>query len=93
MTLPWATAKQLQATFHHPRPLLLLLLFFLKWTILEVFIEFITIFLLFYVLGFLASRHVGSQLLTRDRTGTPCVRRQSLKHWTTREVPVTYFFT
>ena len=36
---------------------------------------------------------MGSQLLTRDRTGTPCVRRQSLKHWTTREVPVTYFFT
>lgn len=44
-----------------------------------------------FVLGFLASRHVGLQLLTRDRTGTPCIGRQSLKRWTTREVPVTFF--
>ena len=25
--------------------------------------------------------------LTRDRTSTPCIGRQSLNHWTTREVP------
>ena len=30
------------------------------WTIFEVFIEFVTIFLLLYVLVFLALRHVGS---------------------------------
>ena len=24
---------------------------------------------------------------TRDQTHTPCIRRQSLNHWTTREVP------
>ena len=34
--------------------------FFLMWIILKVFIEFVTILLLFYV--FLATRHVGSQL-------------------------------
>ena len=34
--------------------------FFLMWTIFEVFIEFVTILLLFYVLVFLATRHVGS---------------------------------
>ena len=30
------------------------------WTIFKVFIEFVTILLLFYVLVFLAMRHVGS---------------------------------
>ena len=34
--------------------------FFLMWTIFKVFIEFVTILLLFYVLVFLAMRHVGS---------------------------------
>ena len=34
--------------------------FFLTWTILKVFIEFVTILLLSYVLVFLAIRHVGS---------------------------------
>jgi len=27
--------------------------------------------------------------LTRDRTHTPCIPRQILNHWTTRELPVT----
>ena len=31
---------------------------FFMWTVLKLFIEFVTI--LFYVLGFLAVRHVGS---------------------------------
>ena len=30
------------------------------WTIFKVFIEFVTLLLLFYVFGFLAARHVGS---------------------------------
>ena len=30
------------------------------WTIFKVFIEFVTVLLLFYVLVFLAERHVGS---------------------------------
>ena len=33
---------------------------FLMWTIFKVFIEFVTILFLFYVLVFLAARHVGS---------------------------------
>ena len=28
---------------------------------------------------------------TRDQTHTPCIGRQSLNHWTTREVPFFYF--
>ena len=41
-----------------------------------------------------APRHVGSQFPdqgsnpTRDRTRVPCIGRQILYHWTTREVPV-----
>ena len=34
--------------------------FFLTWTILKVFIDFITVLLLFLCFGFLAQRHVGS---------------------------------
>ena len=34
--------------------------FFLMWIIFKVFIEFVTILLLFYVLLFLTMRHVGS---------------------------------
>ena len=33
---------------------------FLMWTIFKAFIEFVTIFLVFYDLVFLAVRHVGS---------------------------------
>ena len=40
-------------------------IFFLMWTIFKVFIETVTILLLFYVLVFLAKRHVGS-LLSRQ---------------------------
>ena len=44
--------------------------YFFMWTTFEVFTDFDTIFLVFYVFGFLAWRHVGS--LTRDRTLVPC---------------------
>ena len=47
--------------------------------------------------GFVALRRVGSPW-TRDRTRVPCIGRQILNHWTTREVlliflvsPCTYF--
>ena len=49
------------------------------WTIFKVFIEFISIALLFYVLSFLSTRHVGPGI--RDQTHTLCIGR------TTREVP------
>ena len=37
--------------------------------------------------GFLALRHVGSQLPNQDWTCTLCTGGQSLNHWATREVP------
>ena len=36
-----------------------------------------------------ALRHMRSSW-TRDRTGVPCIVRQSPNHWTTREVPLCY---
>ena len=35
--------------------------------------------------GLVAPRHVGSSQ-TRDRTYVPCISRQILNHWTTREL-------
>ena len=34
--------------------------FFLMWTVFKGFIEFVTVLLLFYLLVFLAMRHMGS---------------------------------
>ena len=59
---------------------------FLMWTIFKVFIEFVTILLLFYVLVFWLQGTWDLSSLTRDRTCTPCFGRRSLNHWTTREV-------
>ena len=56
--------------------------------IFRVFIEFVTILLLFYVVVFLALRLAGSQLPSRDWTSTPCPGRWSLSHWIARKVPV-----
>ena len=61
--------------------------FFLKWTIFKVFIEFVTILLLFYVLVFWLRGMWDLSSPTRDRTRTPCIGRRSLNHWTTSEVP------
>ena len=65
---------------------------FLMWMIFKVFIEFVTILLPFYALGFFFFFWLQSMWelssLTRDWTRTPCVGRQSLNHWTTREVPI-----
>ena len=40
---------------------------------------------IFYVLVFWGMCNLSS--LTWDRTHTPCIGRQSLNHWTTRQVP------
>ena len=53
----------------------------------KVFIEFVTISLLFYVLVFWPQGMWDLSSLTRDQTCTPCIGRQSLNHWTAREVP------
>ena len=39
-----------------------LILFFLMWAIFKVFIEFVTVLILFYISWFLALKHVGSYL-------------------------------
>ena len=57
------------------------------WTVFKVCIEFATILLLLHVLIFGGLRgmwDLSSQ--TRNRTCTPCLGRQSLNHWPTREV-------
>ena len=53
----------------------------------KVFIELDSILLLFYVFGCEAC---CSQ--SRDRTHTSCIGRQSLNHWTAREVPKILLF-
>ena len=61
------------------------------WTVFNVFIEFLAISLLFYVLAFWPPGMRDSNFLTRDATHTLCTGRQSLKHWTGREMP--YFIS
>ena len=52
------------------------------------FIEFVTILLLLlYVLVFWLRGMWDLNSPTQDGTRTPCAGRQSLNHWTTREVP------
>ena len=55
-------------------------------TIFKVFIESFTILLLFYVSVSWHEMWTLSSMI-RDWTCTPCIRRQSLNRWTTREVP------
>ena len=59
---------------------------FLMWAIFKVFIEFVTVLLLFWVLVFWSWGIWDLSSQTRDQTHTPCIGRQSLNHWTTREV-------
>ena len=62
------------------------------WTIFKVFIEFVTILLLFYVLVFWLRGVWDLNSPTRDRTHTPCTGRRSLNHWTTKVVPMFLLF-
>ena len=52
-----------------------LLDFFLMWAIFKVFIEFVTILLLFYVLVFWPRGTWDLSFPTRDQTCTPCIGR------------------
>ena len=56
------------------------------WTILKVFIEFVTILFLFSFLVFWPQGMWDLSSLTRDRTHILCIARWILNHWTTREV-------
>ena len=61
------------------------------WTTFKVlFIEFVTILLLFYALFFWLQGRWGLSSLTRDQTCIPWIGRQSLVYWTTGEVPSHY---
>ena len=62
------------------------------WTIFKVFIEFVTILLLFYVSVFWPRGTWDLSSLTGDGTRIPCIGRQSLNHWTASEVPESFTF-
>ena len=78
---------------HHLAALVLELFkdFFLMWTILKAFIEFVTIVscVMFWLL--LPGGIWDPSFLTRDRSPTLCIGKLSLKHRTTREVPLLRF--
>ena len=57
------------------------------WTIFKVVIEFVVVLLLLYVLGFWLQGIWDLGSLTRGLTHIPNIGRQSLNHWTAREVP------
>ena len=56
------------------------------WIILKVFMEFVTILLLFYVMVFWPRGMWDLSPPTRDQTQTPCIDRQSLNHWTVNKI-------
>ena len=60
------------------------------WAIFKLFIEFVTILLLFYVLFFWPRGMWDLSSPIGDRTHTPCIGKQGLIHWTAREVPLVY---
>ena len=60
---------------------------FLMWTIFKVYIEYIIIFLLFYVLVFWPLGMWDLASLTEDWICSQGIRTGSLNHWTAREVP------
>ena len=44
-----------------------------------------------WLTGLVAPRHVGSSQ-TRARTPVPCIGRQTLNHYATREAPISFLF-
>ena len=54
-------------------------------------IEFVTISLQFYILAFCLGGPWGPSSPARDQTCNFCIGRQSLNHWTAREVPMAFF--
>ena len=57
------------------------------WTIFKVFIEFVTVLLLFMFWIFWPRGMWNLSSPTRDWTCFLCIGRQSLNHWTAGEVP------
>ena len=88
LSLPHACAALLEVGAKPRVQFLLFKIFFLMWTIFKVFIKSVIVLLL---VVFFCQEACGSEFLTRDRTCTHCFGRQSLNHWTTREVPCSQF--
>ena len=65
--------------------------FFLMWTILKVFIEFLAMWLLSSIFIFWPQGMYDLICQSRDPTHIPCSRRPNLNHWTTTEVPERFF--
>ena len=59
--------------------------FYLMWTNFKAFIEFVTIWLLFYVLVLWPWDMWDLSPTTKDWTHSPCIGRQNLNHWTARK--------
>ena len=57
------------------------------WIIFKVFVEFVTILLVFYVLGFCLQGMWDLNCPARNQTCTPCARSCCLNHQPFREVP------
>ena len=62
-------------------------IFYKMWTIFKVFIEFVTILLLFHVLVFWQQGVWDLSSPTRDRNRTLCTGRWMLNPWNARDVP------
>ena len=58
----------------------------------QVFIELVTILLLFYVLLSWPQGMGDLSSPTRDQTHTPCIGRPSLNRWTAMQVFILYYF-
>ena len=64
---------------------------FLMWSMFKVFIEFINNISSVLCFGFFGHKAGGNlNSPTRDRTHDPCIGRQSLNHWTAREILVDF---
>ena len=63
------------------------------WAIFKGFIAFVITLLLFYVLIFCPRGIWDLSSWTRDQTQQPCIARQSLKHWNTRQVLSPYIIS
>ena len=71
----------------------LYLIRFLMWTFFKVFIEFVTIGLLFYAFFFYLKACGILAYSIRDGTHTPGIGRKRLNYWTAREVPLFVCYT
>ena len=94
--LPTNSAQAFVIFSSHPHQHLLSLclkkIFFLCGPFLKSLLNLLQYCLCFMFLAFWTGGMWYLSSPTRDRTCTPCIGRQSLNHWTTREVPLQVTF-